>query len=145
MSPSKKLWVVLGGAPLLILALIGGYVLLGDSLEAPRGYLTAEGLAFESGFLRDPIPLESILISEARMVNAQKDAEYQISWKESGIAISDYRVGWFRLSSGEKVFVSLDSASDALYIPTDAGFSLLIDGTSGMDLLTTVKENGNDA
>ena len=145
MTPSKKLWLVLGGAPLLILVLIGAFVFLGDSLEAPRGYVTEDGLVFDSKHLLDPIPLDSIRISEARLVNSRTETEYRLTRKDNGIAISGYRVGWFRLSSGEKVFVSLDSESQALYVPTDSGFSLLIDGNSGMELLATLKENMNDA
>ena len=141
MTPSKKFWLVLGGAPLLILVLIGGYVAVGASLEAPRGYLTHAGLTFDSGFMRDPIPLSSLRIAEARLINARTDTEYRITRKEQGISISDYRVGWFRLSSGERVFVSLTSAAQALYLPTDAGFALLIDVDRGRELLEELEKS----
>ena len=145
MEPSKQLWIILGGAPLLVLALIAGYVVLGDSLEAPRGYITNEGLTFDSRYLPEAIPLESILITEVRLVDPRIDTEYRVTRKVNGTAISDYRVGWFRLSNGEKAFVSLDSRSQALYVPTNSGFSLLIGGSSGMDLLSDLKKHGHEA
>lgn len=140
MSPSRTLWIVLGVVPLLALALIGAYLLLGETLEAPKGYLTAEGLAFHSKYLAGSIPLESIRISEARLVNPHTETEYRVTRKDNGIAISEYRVGWFRLPGGQKVFVSLDSNSQALYIPTDADFSLLIDGDTGVELLSEMEK-----
>ena len=145
MEPSKKLWILLGGVPLLVLVLIAGYTMLGGGLEAPRAYLTDEGVAFDTAFLSEPIPINSLYLSEARIVSPGMDSEFRINRKDNGIAISEYRVGWFRLSSGERVFVALDSESSPLYIPTSSGFSLLIDGDSGMKLLSTLKETGDDA
>ncbi|MGE0622452.1 MAG: hypothetical protein AB7O54_07495 [Pseudomonadales bacterium] len=141
---SNKIWLV-GAIPILILAMFIGYVLLGSSLQAPRVQLIADEIRFDTRYLAQPIPRHSLSLEDARLVDSSKQTEYRIVEKENGVAISDYRVGWFRLSNGEKAFVSLDSGPEAVYLPTSSGYVILMDAKTGSALLKQLKENGNGA
>jgi hypothetical protein len=43
-----------------------------------------------------------------------------------GTGLPGYRAGWFRLRNGEKALLYLTDTSRAVYIPTTAGYSVLL-------------------
>jgi hypothetical protein len=43
-----------------------------------------------------------------------------------GTGLPGYKAGWFRLGNGEKALVYLTDLERAVYVPTRAGYSLLL-------------------
>ena len=43
-----------------------------------------------------------------------------------GTGLPGYQAGWFRLRNGEKALLYLTDRARAVYIPTTAGYSLLL-------------------
>jgi hypothetical protein len=43
-----------------------------------------------------------------------------------GTGLPGYQAGWFRLRNGEKALLDLTDRRRAVYIPTGAGYSLLL-------------------
>ena len=50
----------------------------------------------------------------------------QPKWRRIGTALPGYQAGWFRLRNGEKALLYLTDRTRAVYIPTTAGYSLLL-------------------
>ena len=48
------------------------------------------------------------------------------SWRRMGTGLPGYQAGWFRLRNGEKALLYLTDRARAVYIPTTAGYSLLL-------------------
>jgi len=64
-------------------------------------------------------------IISVREINIFKDKECRPVRKISGGKIGEVRTGWFRLSNGEKAFLTLEGPR-ALYIETTLGFNALV-------------------
>ncbi len=64
-------------------------------------------------------------IINVREVNIARDKEFRPVRKVAGGAVGDIRTGWFKLSSGEKAFLTLKGVR-ALYIETSLGFPVLV-------------------
>jgi hypothetical protein len=56
-----------------------------------------------------------------------------------GTALPNYQSGWFRLANGEKALLYLSQRDRALYIPTTAGYSILLSPTDPDRMLADLK------
>lgn len=79
--------------------------------------------------LRIPFGRDKVIATEdiisVREINIFQDKECRPVRKVSGGKIGDVRTGWFRLSNGEKAFLTLEGPR-ALYIETVLGFNVLV-------------------
>lgn len=90
-----------------------------------RFELTAEGLRLRGDLYGRFIPRAQLKVAEARRVQPG-DAALKPSLRTMGTGLPGYRAGWFRLSNGEKALLYLTDDSRAVYVPTHAGYSLLL-------------------
>ena len=63
---------------------------------------------------------------EVRRVDFSTTPDLAPRWRTLGTGLPGYRAGWFRLRNGEKALVYLTDRNRAVYVPTTAGFSVLI-------------------
>lgn len=111
-----------------VLLLVGvGALLVVTVLGAnhSRFELTPEGLRLRGDFYGRFIPRAQLNVAAARRVTPD-DAGLKPGVRTLGTGMPGYRAGWFRLRNGEKALLYLTDESRAVYIPTHAGYSLLL-------------------
>jgi hypothetical protein len=60
------------------------------------------------------------------VVDIEQERTLRPRGKTIGTAIPGYRSGWFRLANGEKALLYLTDSRRVVYVPTRAGYSLLL-------------------
>jgi len=63
---------------------------------------------------------------EIRAEGLREEGELRPKWRRMGTGLPGYQAGWFRLRNGEKALLYLTDRTRAVYIPTTAGYSLLL-------------------
>lgn len=101
-------------------------VLLVCVIQAPAFEATGDGLRIRGTLFGRTIPATALRLSEARIVDLRTTPTLQPTWRLFGVGLPGYRAGWFRLGNKEKALVFLGRGHRALYIPTSAGYALLI-------------------
>jgi len=117
-------WVML---PVLIILLVVG-ALAAVTLHGSRNSrfeLSHEGLRLRGDLYGRLIPREQLVVSGARRLGPE-DTALHPSARTLGTGLPGYQVGWFRLGTGEKALLYLADRSRAVYIPSLAGYSVLL-------------------
>ncbi len=110
----------------LVLVLVGGFVMATlYGAYYSRFELSPEGLRLRGDLYGRFIPRAQLKAAEARRVSSE-DAELKPRVRTWGTGLPGYNVGWFRLRNGEKALLYLTDRSRAVYVPTHAGYSLLL-------------------
>ena len=110
------LWVLL--PVLLVLLAVGalvGFTFLGA--RSARFELSAEGLRLSGDLYGRLIPRDQLDVSGAQRLGPEDTAL---------LPKLRYQAGWFRLGNGQKALVYLTDRSRAVYVPTRAGYSVLV-------------------
>jgi hypothetical protein len=124
-AESRYLWLLI---PVTVL-LLGAVVLLATSLRgarASRFEIQADGLRIAGDLYGRVIPKTQLRLDGARRLDLAHEAALQPKWRRVGTALPGYQAGWFRLRNGEKALLYLTDRTRAVYIPTTAGYSLLL-------------------
>jgi hypothetical protein len=124
-AASRYVWLLIPIAALLV----GVVVLLAVSLrgaQASRFAVLGDGLQLRGDLYGRTIRLNQLRLDSARRVDLARETQLRPRWKRVGTGLPGYQAGWFRLRNGEKALLYLTDRSKAVYIPTAAGFSLLL-------------------
>ncbi|HEU4578277.1 MAG TPA: PH domain-containing protein [Polyangiaceae bacterium] len=117
-------WVLLP----VLLVLIGVGALIGFTLwgaRSARFELSAEGLRLRGDLYGRLIPPEQLDLEGAHRLGPE-DTALLPRLRTLGTGLPGYQAGWFRLGNGQKALVYLTDRSRAVYVPTRAGYSLLL-------------------
>ncbi len=68
----------------------------------------------------------ALRVPEARVVDLSREADLQPRSRRWGTGLPGYAAGWFRLRNGERALLYVTAWSRVLYIPTSAGYVLLL-------------------
>jgi Bacterial PH domain len=124
-EPSRgPYWVMVPA--LLILLAVGALIAI--TLHGSRSAtfeLSREGLRLRGDLYGRLIPRAQLVLSGARRLGPD-DTALHPSLRTLGTGLPGYQAGWFRLGNGEKALLYLTDRSRAVYIPTQAGFSVLL-------------------
>ena len=71
-------------------------------------------------------PAGKITVAPGFSVDLGREEQLRPKWRRIGTALPGYQAGWFRLRNGEKALLYLTDRTRAVYIPTTAGYSLLL-------------------
>jgi len=124
-AESRYLWFLI---PVVVI-LLGAIALLVTSVrgaQASRFEIRADGLRLAGDLYGRLVPKSELRVDLARSVDLARDATLRPRWRRMGTGLPGYQAGWFRLRNGEKALVYLTDRSRAVYIPTTAGYSLLL-------------------
>ena len=80
-----------------------------------------------SSFYRRGLALDELRLPEARVIDLDERTELRPSFKTNAMATPGFRSGWFRLRNREKAFVAMASGKRVVWIPTTAGFGLMLE------------------
>jgi hypothetical protein len=124
-ADSRYFWLLI---PVIII-LLGAIGLLATSLRgahASRFEIRADGLRLEGDLYGRLLPKAQLRVDLARRVDLTREEQLRPKWRRIGTALPGYQSGWFRLRNGEKALLYLTDRTRAVYIPTTAGYSLLL-------------------
>jgi hypothetical protein len=118
----RMLWILI-----FVIVILGGTAtLLFVGARQAKFEMSPEGLRIRGNLYGRFIAAAQLRIDEARVVDLASNAELQPKWRTNGVGLPGYSAGWFRLRNGEKALVFLTRRGRAVYIPTNAGYSVLI-------------------
>jgi hypothetical protein len=121
----RMLWVVV---PLLLVVFVAvaalAYTL--SAARTARFEVSPSGLRLRGDFYGRLIPADELQPAAARAVDLRTERALQPVARTGGTAVSGYRAGWFRLRDGERALVYITDPSRVAYVPTRAGYSVLV-------------------
>jgi len=132
---SKAMWWVIA---IIVVVVVAAALVLVLS-RAPRFEVSAEGLRISGNLFGRMIPAAELRVDAARIVDFAKSPELRPKWRTIGLGLPGYKAGWFRLYDGEKALVFLSDAKPAVYIPTSAGYGVLISPRDPAGLLSSLQ------
>ncbi len=121
----RVLWLVVP----LLLVVLGAVSALAWSLSGARNArfeVSPSGLRLRGDFYGRLIPAGDLRLETARAVDLQTDGTLQPVTRSLGTALPGYRSGWFRLRGGERALLYVTDPSLVAYIPTRAGYSVMV-------------------
>src|SRR5207247_10569569 len=107
--------------------------------RASRLVIRAERLRPAGDLYGRLVPRAELRVCRARRVDLARDATLRPRWRRMGTGLPGYQAGWFRLRNGEKALLYLTDRSRAVYIPTTAGYSLLLSPPAPDGLLSRLR------
>lgn len=128
----QGLWLMLG-----LLALAFGGIWF--ALQRRALILTETELIFRTGFYARTLPRSSLRSDLALEVSLVERRDFAPRWRTNGIGLPGFRAGWFRLRNNEKALVFLTDPFHVTYLPTNAGYALLVSTTA---LIAALREPG---
>jgi len=124
-AESRYFWFLI---PVIVI-LVGVMALLATSVRgahASRFEIRADGLRLEGDLYGRLVPRPELRVDLARRVDLGREEQLRPKSRRIGPALPGYQAGWFRLRNGEKALLYLTDRTRAVYIPTTAGYSLLV-------------------
>ena len=124
-AASRYLWLLV---PVTLL-LIGVIVMLAISLagaHTSRFEIFSDSLRLRGDLYGRTIPRAQLQLDLARRVDFRLEPSLLPKWKRMGTGLPGYQSGWFSLRNGEKALLYLTDRSKTVYIPTSAGYSLML-------------------
>jgi hypothetical protein len=118
-------WVVI---PVLLL-LAGLTALMCGIIYSSRRVtiaVSAEGIRVRGDIYGRLIPAKNLLLDEARAADLTREGSLAFRWKTNGAALPGYKSGWFKLANGVKALAFVTDQTRVAYIPTSAGYTLLV-------------------
>lgn len=86
-----------------------------------------DGIEVATTFYSRKLSLDQLLLDQACVVNLEEHPELKPLFKTNGASIpGDLQSGWFRLRDRSKAFVARVGGNRVLWIPTTAGYGLLL-------------------
>jgi hypothetical protein len=120
-------WVIILALPVLVL--IGTVAIVGLSVKGSRTStfeVRSDGLHVRGDLYGRRVPAAQLRGGAARLVDLDLERSLRPRSKTIGTAMPGYRSGWFKLANGEKALLYLTDMRSAVYVPTTAGYSLLL-------------------
>jgi hypothetical protein len=113
-----------------VLALLAGVIALlaiaGYGSQRARLILSDAGLDFRGDIYGRRVPWAALRAQEARVVDLTREAALSPRSRRVGTGLPGYAAGWFRLSNGERALLYVTTWQRVLYVPTNAGYALLL-------------------
>jgi hypothetical protein len=118
-------------APFLLFALRGSR---GATFE-----VSSEALRIRGDLWRRTIPMRSLDLANALVLDLKKSPEFQTTWKTCGSKYPGYKSGWWRIKKGGKVLVYLTDETRVAYIPTHLGYSVMLSTPNPQRLIDALR------
>jgi hypothetical protein len=141
---SNRAALVLGPlAFLLLVVLVGSFILLGASIRGSRRStfeLSDAGLRIRGDIYGRLIPASQLRGGSARVVDLAQERALRPKMRTIGTAVPGYRAGWFRLVDGTKALLYVTDSRRVVYVPTHAGYSVLLSVDRPTEFVQRLKE-----
>ena len=124
-APAKALWF-LGGLCLLMAALTILFAWVAYSARNARFEVSPAGVRLVGDLWGRTVPWDVIDLGGARSLDLRAHPEYRLKRRTMGTGLPGYGAGWFRLRNGEKALAYVTDPSRVAYVPTRAGYAMLL-------------------
>jgi hypothetical protein len=141
-AAGRAIWPILL-VPGLVLGLVAG--LLGASVMAARTAtfeVSPAGLRLRGDLYGRLIPADQVRGAFASRVDFTTMPELTPARRTMGTGLPGYKSGWFRLRNGERALLYLTDTSRAVYVPTSAGYSVMVSPREPDEFLAAVRNIG---
>jgi len=122
---TRPLWFLIPA----LLVLLAGMALLGATWfgsQRASFEVSPAGLRLRGDLYARLIPAAQLQGGAARLVDLRTTPQYRPTRRTVGTGLPGYAAGWFRLATGEKALLFLTDRSRVVYIPTRAGYVVLL-------------------
>lgn len=132
----------LGLVFLLLVAVLGAAMI---GAWKTRFELSAEGLRLRGDLYGRLIPTSQLRLDAVKRIDFAAEPGLAPRWRTLGTGLPGYQAGWFRLRNGEKALLYLTDRSRAVYVPTRAGYSVVLSPNEPDAFLSALKSVGTTA
>lgn len=129
----------LAGVAVFALGLLTLFGCIVYASRATSFEITPGSLRIKSGFSRREIPLDALILEEAAAVDLRARPDLTPTLRTNGAGLPGYLSGWFRLKDGRKALLHVTDRRRVLYVPTRAGYVLLLSTAEGAEFLAALK------
>ncbi len=91
------------------------------SVEVHADKLTLSGSVYGRS-----IPRAELVTERLRIVDLNSDPELRFSYRQNGVGLPGYNVGWFKLKGGQRALAFVTDRREVVYLPTRNGYALLL-------------------
>jgi hypothetical protein len=137
-AASRYLWFMI---PVVVI-LLGAVALLATSIRGAHSStfeIRPDGLRLRGDLYGRLIPKAELRVDLARRVDLTQEEGLRPKWRRMGTALPGYQSGWFRLRNGDKALLYLTDRTRAVYVPTTAGYVLLLSPADPDGFLSTLR------
>jgi len=137
-AASRYLWFMI---PIVVI-LLGAVALLATSIRGAQSStfeIHPDGLRLRGDLWGRFIPKAELRVDLARRVDMTQEEGLRPKWRRIGTALPGYQSGWFRLRNGDKALLYLTDRTRAVYVPTTAGYVLLLSPADPDGFLSTLR------
>ena len=128
-APTTVRWVWLAvPSALVLVVLVVAVAVIMKSLSGARSStfeVSRAGLRIEGDIYGRLIPASELLTDSVQRVDISYGGLRPVS-RVGGTSLPGYRSGWFQLSNGSKALLYVTDPEKVVYIPTRAGYSVLL-------------------
>ena len=118
-------WVLVA-VSLLLLLMVALFAWLVYSSRHARFEVSAEGLQISNTLYGRMIFGSNLDLDGARVLDLVRDRQYRPKWRTNGAGLPGYQAGWFKLRNGEKSLLFVTDRTRVVYVPTSAGYSVMM-------------------
>ena len=137
-APARAL-VAVAVFGLMMLALVGMFGYIAYSIRAARFEVSEQGLRIRGAFYGRAVPMDRIVIEEARALDLSSEPGLWPTMRTNGIGLPGYSSGWFRLSSGGRALLFVTDRSRVVYIPTRDDYALMLSVDRPHDFVASLR------
>ena len=141
-ASSSALLLLLPIALILVVCLVL-VIVIATTIGRGSVEVSRESIKMNASIYGRSIPLASVMVEQAQIIDATKDANLRPKWRTNGIGLPGYAAGWFKLQNGEKALVLITDRRKVLYFPTREGYSVLVSAAEPEKLLSSIKKYGS--
>jgi hypothetical protein len=124
-ASAKPLWFV-AAVCVIVAAVLATLAHAAYASRHSRVEIESDRIRLVRGLWGREIPLDLLRILDARVMDLAAEPAYALERRTFGTGLPGYASGWFRLRNGEKALVCLTRRDGIVYVPTSAGYSLLL-------------------
>lgn len=136
-SRAATAWLTVGGVAVLSCVL---WWILHRAFSRHRITLEDGAIEIATTFYKRRLALADLQLDQARVVDLDERTELKPLLKTNGTGLPRFRSGWYRLRNREKALVAMVGGPRVLWLPTRAGYGLLLQPRSPQALLDALRE-----
>lgn len=136
---TKAGWVAVGvvGFSLVLVVVVLLFTLRGS--QGATFEVSSEGLRLRGEFWGRTIPLNSLDLANALVLDLTRSPDFRPTWKTCGSQWPGYKAGWFHIKKGGKALIYLTDMTKVAYIPTHKGYSVMVSTPNPQRLIDALR------
>ena len=141
-AATRTLWFL---SVVLVVVLVPVLALVGRSVVASRTAhfdVSSAGLQLRGDWYGRLIPAGQIRSNAVKRVDFAAEPALTPQRRTMGTGLPGYQAGWYRLKNGERALLYLTDRSRAVYVPTTAGYSVLLSPAEPDAFMSAIRSIG---